>query len=365
MRSVFLPIAVFCMAMAYGGCSSARHSFNEERWHDEVNRCDSRLLYASHYKDGEFFNPWMPMKNKNIVSILEWKFSKQENSYSDDAKHYLPRIEQNTILKIRELKNENFIAWIGHNTFLIRVNGTYWLTDPIFSSKALVIKRVTPPAISLKELSTITTHVNVIITHNHYDHLDEDSIRKLPHKAKFFVPRGLQTFFRQIGKQDVVEMDWWQRVDVGNTSIICLPAQHWSKRISQPFNTTLWASYLLSTPEIKIYIGGDSGYFIGYREFGRLFPNIDYALLPTTANYPRWFMHYAHMDIREAIMAFQELRARYFIPTQWGTFPLGEEPPGYPIIELKRKIKELGLNPQQFLIMNIGGVVVVKTEDRK
>jgi len=94
----------------------------------------------------------------------------------------------------------------------------------------------------------------------------------------------------------------------------------------------LWASYLLITPETVIYYGGDSGYFVGYREIGRQFPNINYALLPLTAYHPRWFMHYAHMNVPEALAAFIDLGARYFIPNQWGTFHLGDEPPGYPIL---------------------------------
>jgi len=91
-------------------------------------------------------------------------------------------------------------------------------------------------------------------------------------------------------------------------------------------NTTLWASFLIITPSVKVYFAGDSGYFIGYREIGRRYPGIDYVLMPTTAYRPRWFMHYAHMNIDEAIDAFADLKAYRFIPTQWGTFHLGDEP---------------------------------------
>lgn len=301
------------------------------------------------------------MKNKTIVSLFEWKFSPKENSYSDEEKRYLPAIITDPVSRIRKLGNSDFILWVGHNTFLLRIGGKYWITDPIFSDRALLPKRVTPPGISLSDLQNLASEINVLITHNHYDHLDEFSVKKLPKKTQFYVPLGLKKYFESIGRREVKELDWWQKLDLGEGSqLICLPVQHWSKRISQPFNSTLWASYLLMTPSLKIYIGGDSGYFIGYREYGKRFPGIDYALLPTTANYPRWFMHYAHMDIRESIIAFKELNARYFIPTQWGTFPLGEEPPGYPIIELKKRIMESGLDPQRFLIMDIGGIEVLK-----
>jgi len=114
---------------------------------------------------------------------------------------------------------------------------------------------------------------------------------------------------------------------------------------------------MILSPDVTIYFGGDSGYFIGYREFGKKFNPIDYALMPTTAYHPRWFMHYHHMNIPEAIEAFRELGAKYFIPTQWGAFHLGDEPPGFPALDLAREIKEQRLDPERFLMMDIGEVV--------
>ena len=223
----------------------------------------------------------------------------------------------------------DFIAWIGHASFLIRINGEYWITDPIFSERALLPKRKTPPGLSLSEFAALPGKKNVLISHSHYDHLDSESIRRLPADTRVYVPLGLKALMNDLGKEDVVEMDWWQAVSCGDhCQVVCLPAQHWSRRITQNTDTTLWASFLLVTPGRKIYYGGDSGYFIGYREIGRRYPGIDYALLPVTAYEPRWFMHYAHMDAREALDAFRDLGARYFIPTQWGTFRLGDEPIG-------------------------------------
>ena len=99
---------------------------------------------------------------------------------------------------------------------------------------------------------------------------------------------------------------------------------------------------------------GDSGYFIGYKEIGRTYPGIDYALMPVTAYRPRWFMHYAHMDVRESLDAFRDLGARFFVPTQWGTFHLGEEPPGYAALDLKGEIRSQQLDPSKFLVLDIG-----------
>jgi L-ascorbate metabolism protein UlaG (beta-lactamase superfamily) len=116
----------------------------------------------------------------------------------------------------------------------------------------------------------------------------------------------------------------------------------------------------LITPETVIYYGRDSGYFVGYREIGRQFPNINYDLLPLTAYHPRWFMHYAHMNVPEALAAFIDLGAKYFIPTQWGTFHLGDEPPGYAALDLKNTIQKRNLDSSRFIIMDIGQIRLVR-----
>ena len=123
----------------------------------------------------------------------------------------------------------------------------------------------------------------MLISHNHYDHLDVGSISSLPKKSRIFVPMGLKRYVESFSQGAVIELDWWEQIDFNHgTKLICLPAQHWSRRIGQSTNSTLWASYLLITPETVIYYGGDSGYFVGYREIGRQFPNINYDLLPLT-----------------------------------------------------------------------------------
>jgi L-ascorbate metabolism protein UlaG (beta-lactamase superfamily) len=122
----------------------------------------------------------------------------------------------------------------------------------------------------------------------------------------------------------------------------------------------LWASYLLITPRATLYFGGDSGYFKGFREIGRKFTSIDYAFMATTAYHPRWFMQYQHMNIQEAVQGFEELGARYFIPTQWGTFHLGSEPAGYPGLDLARYIQSHQLETDRFKILDIGQILPIE-----
>jgi N-acyl-phosphatidylethanolamine-hydrolysing phospholipase D len=343
------------------GCAAAPTDFSETAWRARVEAASTQDLYAPHAAEGRFFNPWMPREEKGLGRFLTWKLSRQENPVPRDG-GFLPAVLPHARKRIAALpEGQDFILWVGHATFLLRLGGQYWLTDPMFSRRALLPKRKTPPAITAADIAALgIARLNVIISHNHYDHLDSASIRALPDDARFYVPLGLKEFITALGKKDVVEMDWWQRAAAGGTAdIVCLPMQHWSRRITQAINTTLWASFLIVTPSATVYFAGDSGYFIGYREIGRLYPAIDYVLMPTTAFRPRWFMHYAHMDINEAIDAFADLKARYFIPTQWGTFHLGDEPPGFPALELKRRIAARNLDPARFLILDIGQIVPV------
>lgn len=331
--------------------------FDEAKWRNDSSHGDPAMLYAPHFKDGTFFNPWMPMNRSGFERLLKWKLSSR-SEYTDEEKAFRVQTIPNLKKRIEQLPEGDFIAWIGHSTFLIRINGEYWLTDPIFSDRALIPKRQVAPALSLAEVKALKGRMNIVISHNHYDHLDRTSLRELPEDARVFVPLGLKGFVKRLNKRTVREMDWWESLELGNgIKIVCLPAQHWSRRIFQGTNRTLWASFLLITPSVSIYYGADSGYFIGFKEIGKIYAGIDYALLPIGAYHPRWFMHYAHMDIKEVLQAYRDLGAQYFIPTQWGTFQLGDEPPGYPVLDLQRTMKASGFDAARAIIMYPGQVV--------
>jgi L-ascorbate metabolism protein UlaG (beta-lactamase superfamily) len=357
---VFLPLlALFAL---FGSCALHTPSFDEDTWRSRVKSADPALLYQPHFKDNRFFNPWMPGEEKGFFQLLRWKLAPTQE-YTEEERTYLPGLVEKAKERILARPHGDFVMWVGHATFLLRVNGVYWLVDPIFSKRALLPKRKTPPGIALEDLKEIAPDLRVIITHNHYDHLDKRTLLDLSESTKVYVPLGLKTYIQSLNKKDVTEMDWWQEMDCGgDIRLVCLPVQHWSRRMGQGWNETLWASFMLITSKVKIYLGGDSGYFIGYDEIGKRFPGIDYALLPTTAFHPRWFMHYNHMNIDETIEAFNDLNARFMIPTQWGTFHLGDEPPGYPALELKRKIAGHGLDPARFIIMDIGEIHAIPSK---
>jgi L-ascorbate metabolism protein UlaG (beta-lactamase superfamily) len=341
-------------------CASVNESFEESEWRTRVLKEDPAMLRTAHFRDGKYFNPWLPMEDRAFGSFLMMRLFGKKADYAEAEEKHLPAILPDTAERMRNAQGD-FILWIGHGTFLIRLGGEYWLTDPMFSDRALVPARKTPPAITGKDLARLDGPLNVVISHNHYDHFDESSIAAMPPNTRFYVPLGLAKLVRDYGGRNVVEMDWWEEVETaGGTRLTCLPSQHWSRRVTQSVNSTLWASFMITTPTTRIYFAGDSGYFIGYREIGRMFPGIDYALMPITAYRPRWFMHYGHMDVRESLDAFSDLGARFFVPTQWGTFPLGEEPPGYGALDLEREIKSQQLDPSKFLILDIGEFVEIR-----
>ncbi|RJP39102.1 MAG: hypothetical protein C4548_12255 [Desulfobacteraceae bacterium] len=357
---LFTMVAAAGVWCLLASCACITPTFDEDAWRQQVMAAKTEDLYASNHDGTAFFNPWMPMEKKGFLTLLRWRLSAAQD-YTDMEKQYLPDVLPDPVKRIRAAGDADFIFWVGHGTFFMRINGQYWLTDPMFSDRALLPKRRTPPGITIDEILSITDKINCIISHNHYDHLDKKSLSDLPDDTRFFIPMGMKDFIIGLGKTDVVEMNWWQSLDLEDgTSLVCTPMQHWSRRIGEGFNDALWASFLIISPDTSIYFDGDGGYFIGYREIGRLFPGIDYALIPTTAYHPRWFMHYAHMDVNEAIAAFDDLGASVFIPTQWGAFKLGDNPPGYPAIDLRRAIVEKELDPDRFLILDIGGLHVIK-----
>jgi len=352
----YIPLLPFILVLMLGVCVAAPPAFDEEKWQQTVAGQTAETLYAPNHKDGTFFNPWNPIQEKSLGQFLRWRFSRTA-PYTEAEKTYLPDVIPGLDDRMHALDDQDFIAWIGHATFLIRVNRTFWLTDPMLSKRALLPARLTPPAFEKNVLSSITEPLNVFISHSHYDHLDKATIKALPTHATIYVPLGLGDYVRRLHDGKVQEMDWWEQLDLGNgKSITCLPAQHWSRRIGQDFNTTLWAGYLLQTKDISVYYVGDSGYFAGFQEIGQRFPGIDYVLMPLTAYHPRWFMHYAHMNALESIQAFQDLGAGFYIPTQWGTFHLGDNPPGFPALDLKYTLERLNLDPKPYLIMDIGEI---------
>ena len=215
------------------------------------------------------------------------------------------------------------LTWVGHASWLIRLGGQAILTDPVWStSLGPGITRNVRPGIDLGEAAPTL----VVVSHNHRDHLDGPTIRRLGSKPTYVVPEGLGSFFRKKGVDKVIELPWWGSTEVGGLKINFVPSQHWSQRGPTDKNDTLWGGFVLEGDQKKVYFAGDTAYFEGFGEIGRRFPGIDAALLPIGAYDPEWFMRTQHMNPEDAVNAFKDLRAHLLCAMHWGTFKLTDEP---------------------------------------
>ena len=248
------------------------------------------------------------------------------------------------------------ITWIGHSTFLIQVEGINILTDPIFNGSSSPFigigpKRHSPPGIPFDRLPLIDA---VLQSHNHYDHLDLYTVKKLGNKPKYFVPLKLGQWFQDHKITNYVEMDWWDASMFKGIRVVSVPIEHFSRRSINDGNKTLWAGWVLETKRGKIFFAGDTGYSPHFREIRDKLGPMRLALLPIGAYQPRWLMKTIHMDPPDAVSAHKDLQAEQSIAIHWGTFKLTDEPLGEPPLYLKKVMKEASMSEDSFLVMEFG-----------
>jgi N-acyl-phosphatidylethanolamine-hydrolysing phospholipase D len=308
---------------------------------------DPPSLYAPHFDGRSFFNPWNRFELRRLDLL---RFALERNPYEERRSPQV-RVVPNDGASLAGVQQSAEITWVGHATFVIHDGDDVVLTDPHFSKRALIPARENPPGVPIE---SIPPDAFAVLSHNHYDHLDAGSVDRLPASVEWFVPLGLADWFRERGRPNVRELGWWESAQRGRWKLTCLPSQHWSRRLGQGTNQTLWCSWLLDSGEHRYYFAGDTGYFHGFREYGRRFSPIDVAMLPIGAYAPRWFMRYQHMDPSEAYRAFLDLGARYMLPMHWGTFDLTHEPVDEPAREFDRVVSEAGGDPARSPILGIG-----------
>ena len=315
----------------------------------QFNNTDPSVLYAPHGQPGAWFNPWQPWDRK-FTDMLRWGVS--HNAYTGEWRDSpdVPRVENNGS-SFATSENSASVTWVGHSTFAVHDENDVFLTDPHFGQRAFIPKRYHPPGVPI---SSIPNSAFVVISHNHYDHLDAYTVETLPASVTWFVPMGLGDWFRQKGRHAVVELDWWQSAQHGRWQVTCVPSQHWSLRIGQSENSTLWCTWVIASGERTYFFAGDTGYFHGFTEIGKRFGPIDVAMLPIGAYEPRWFMRYTHMNPAEAYKAFLDIGARWMLPCHWGTFDLTDEPIDEPPRELRRVVAGAGGQLDPIKILAIG-----------
>jgi N-acyl-phosphatidylethanolamine-hydrolysing phospholipase D len=257
-------------------------------------------------------------------------------------------------------------TWLGHSTVMLQVGGLNVLTDPMFSERAFPVqwvgpRRIMPPALALASLPPLDV---ILLTHNHYDHLDKGSVKRLARlhpDATWLVPLKLGAYLRGFGVRDVVELDWWQHADVRGMTVTATPACHFSARRLGDRNKTLWCGYALEIAGRRIYFAGDTAY---HPEFGAIADEcgpFDFIMMPIGAYEPRWFMRVVHVNPDEAVQACLDLSnsqpgrpVPLVLGIHWGTFRLTDEPMDEPPRRTAEQWRARGLPVDRLWIARFG-----------
>jgi len=265
---------------------------------------------------------------------------------------------------IRGNRSEFAVTWIGHATALVQVGGINVLTDPLFSDRASPVqwagpRRWQPPGVALADLPHIDI---VLISHNHYDHLDTGSVQALAAQAGgpplFVVPLGLERWLEGAGIEGAKALDWWDQTASHGLSITLTPAQHWSRRTFADTNTTLWGGFVVETespPRRRVFYSGDTGWSAQhFADIGARFAPIDLALIPVGAYEPRWFMRAQHVNPDEAVRIHRAVGARRSLGVHWGTFLITDEPLDQPLRDLEAARRSQGVSADDFRTLRHG-----------
>ena len=292
---------------------------------------------SNHFDGTRFYHPGLPPADKSLADLLRWTLQGKRTPWPDI-------VPGTSGLRPPERVNGLRITAIGHSSLLIQVAGINLLVDPVWAERASPLRWAGPqrrnaPAVAFDDLPPIDV---VLVTHNHYDHLDCDAVHRLwhSHRPRIITPLGNDTIIRKAAGQVAVEIgDWWDSFSLANdiqASIV--PAYHWSARGLGDRRMALWGGFMLQTPFGPIYCAGDTAYRDGkiFQEIRERCGSPEVAILPIGAYEPRWFMESQHANPEEAVRIALDVGARQMLGVHWGTFPLTDEPYDEPEIRLNR-----------------------------
>ena len=294
------------------------------------------LLFSTGFLFAEYKNTNGVASDKSFGDMLQWIRS--------DIEPEITKIELSSDWqKLNLSEDDNYAIWIGHSTFLIKKNGVTILTDPIFSKRASPFKnigpkRLIPPAIPLDAIP----HIDIVtVSHNHYDHLDIHSLKKISKKhpeAIFLVPAGDEKLLKRKKIKNVYNFDWWESIEHKGFLITFTPVQHWSKRSLFDRNKSLWGGWFFKHKDYSLYHAGDTGYSKDFIDTKIKLGSPKYAFIPIGAYDPEWFMAESHVNPEDAVQIMLDLEAEKAFGMHWATFVLTDEDTIEPKIRLEKEI---------------------------
>lgn len=306
---------------------------------------------SDHFDGKKFFNKYPPSTDKSFFSLLKWKFTSKPAKWpvwiDSNSKKLLPE------------RTENIKAtFINHASVFIQVNNINIITDPQFSLRTSPVdwagpKRVRRPGVEFSDLPPIDY---VLVSHNHYDHLDIKSLKMIYEKnpqVKILIGLGNK---KLLSENDIpcIELDWEESIEIENGKIFFMPAHHWSARGLLDKRFTLWGSFVMQTNKGNIYFAGDTGYSPHFKDIQKKFGQFELALLPIGSYSPRWFMKNAHINPEESVLAHLDLKSKKSIGIHYGTFQLTDEPIYEPIKLLKLAKEKYKIPQDEFVTLEFG-----------
>jgi L-ascorbate metabolism protein UlaG (beta-lactamase superfamily) len=307
---------------------------------------------SDHFNGQLFFNPDGPA-GRSFKDFLRWQRTQQRRRWPEWVENSAqPALPESLAT------GQIALTFINHITFLLQFNGLNVLTDPVYSQRVSPFRSVGPgrvrdPGLAFEALPPI--HL-VLITHNHYDHLDIETLLRLDqaHSPRFVTGLGNRAFLAEFGIHAVDELDWWQNVATAGADVTLTPAQHWSSRGPRNRNRTLWGGFIVRASGQQVYFAGDTGYSPHFRQVHERVGRVDLALLPIGAYEPRWFMRDQHMNPDDAVRAHLDLDAKVSVATHFGCFQLTDEGIDDPPLELAAACERLGVSTDAFQVLETG-----------
>ncbi len=312
-------------------------------------------------------------KSNSDSSIFQWlKMRIEEGNYPT-----IDPADVESIIAITDLKLINSpsdlprATWIGHATVLVQYRGINFLTDPHLSVRPapldfdaidiIVPKRIIPPAITYQEMPKIDF---IVISHNHYDHLDYRTVNMFGNSVIWYVPLGLKSWFEEMGihSDKIIELDWWQSHQfTQGVTITFTPSIHWSQRTPWDTNKSLWGAWNVKIDDFNSWFAGDTAYDQNlFKEISRRLGPHQLSFIPIGAYEPRYFMSRQHVDPAQAVLIHKDIKSKQSIPIHWGTFQVTHEPFLEPVKLLEKAMKSAQLPQNQFEAIKIGETFIVK-----